>query len=591
MSNSTLIFTNFSKFINKEMIENTLNYYGYHYTQISFNSIKHTCTVKFDSQENALNFRFNFHLTKFIGKKTVYISFLNNNKKNDPLKEVFVGKLDKSIEPKDFYVFFNAIRKIEDFKLAENENGESNGHAWIQFFTKNDAKFIIEHYNGYKLGNQKIEVCQFDLNKKLDSDINKNINNIYNPNNNIIDINSTYSNPISIRISNIPNYWELKDIIQYFKQYNINNIIFSGLKIDRNKTKKVAFGNYYGIENDDNYFKLMYEIPYYEIEFYNENKNKNIFNLNLKNFVLYLKKYQICSQKEDYFKFAHYILENNLQNQSAKNMENIYQNFIKADDFIFKKPKKHLVINKLIPKDEMKEKEANNLKNVKDENEENEIYVSYLPPYYSDNHLKHLFSKFGGVKYCYVRKNLKNINNKLITCVYGYVFMKNKENIEKAIHKLNGTKIDKRFFPIKVEKYKKKKNYNNNYNYINNNNNMYNNNINNNEYSEENLDNFINQNYEQNLLNRNYQVNNNYIDKNLFNFINNNNYNYNNNYYYNNNLENENNYYYNNYIDYEEEEDEEKEENEEEKKIEDENINNYENDEVLNLEAPPPSFI
>ena len=69
MSNSTLIFTNFSKFITKEMIENTLNYYGYHYTQIIFNPIKHTCTVKFDTQKNALSFRFHFHLTKFIGKK------------------------------------------------------------------------------------------------------------------------------------------------------------------------------------------------------------------------------------------------------------------------------------------------------------------------------------------------------------------------------------------------------------------------------------------------------------------------------------------------------------------------------------------
>ena len=31
-----------------------------------------------------------------------------------------------------------------------------------------------------------------------------------------IDINSNYSNPISIRISNIPNNWELKNLIKYF---------------------------------------------------------------------------------------------------------------------------------------------------------------------------------------------------------------------------------------------------------------------------------------------------------------------------------------------------------------------------------------
>ncbi len=437
MSNSTLIFTNFSKFITKEMIENTLNYYGYHYTQIIFSPIKHTCTVKFDTQKNALSFRFHFHLTKFIGKKTVYISLLNNKKKNEPQKEVFVGKIDKSIEPKDFYVFFNEIRKIEDFKLAENENGESNGHAWIQFFTKEDAKYIIDNYNGYKLGNQKIEITTFDLNKKLDSDINKNINNAYNPNNNIIDINSNYSKPISIRISNIPNDWELKNLIKYFKQYNINNITFSGFKIDKNKNTKVSFGTYYGIENDDNYFKLIYEIPFYEIEFIDENKNRNIFNVNLKNYVLYLKEYNICSKKEDYFKFSHYILENNLQNKSLKNLENIYQNFIKLNNFIFNNPKKHLIINKLISKVEMKKREADNLKNLQNGNEENELYVSFLPLYYTDKHLKKLFSKYGEVKYCYLRKASKNINNKMINCIYGYVFMKNNQEIEKAIQALN----------------------------------------------------------------------------------------------------------------------------------------------------------
>ncbi len=58
------------------------------------------------------------------------------------------------------------------------------------------------------------------------------------------------------------------------------------------------------------------------------------------------------------------------------------------------------------------------------------------------------------------------------------------------------------------------------------------------------------------------------------------------------NINNDNNNYYNNYLNVEEEEEDEvKEENEEEKQIKEENINNHENTEVLNLEAPPPSFI
>ena len=137
MSNSTLIFTNFSKFITKEMIENILKKYNYTYSKIKFNQLKHTCTITFETQQKALNFRFNFHLTKFIGKKTVYISFLNNKKKNEPEREIFIGKIDKSITPKDLYVFFNKIKPIEDFKLAENEI--------IKFVIKGDCAVTIAY--------------------------------------------------------------------------------------------------------------------------------------------------------------------------------------------------------------------------------------------------------------------------------------------------------------------------------------------------------------------------------------------------------------------------------------------------------------
>ena len=527
MSNSTLIFTNFSKFITKEMIEDVLKKYNYTYSKIKFNQLKHTCAITFDTHQKALNFRFNFHLTKFIGKKTVYISFLNNKKKNEPEREIFIGKIDKSITPKDFFVFFNKIKPIEDFKLAENENGESNGHGWIQFFSKDDALYILNNYNGFKLGNQKIEISLFDLNKKMNSDINKNINYAYNPNN-IKEINHSSLNPISIRICNIPLQWSLKELIQYFKQFNITNIIFSELRVDKNKISKISFGSYYGKEDDFNYFKLIYEIPFYQIDIIDKNNQpKNVFNIKLKNYVEFLKKNNICSDK-NYFKFACYILQNNLFGEPVENLKDIYLDFINNDNFCLKEDNKFLIINKLIPKEEMREKEMKNLKNLQESNYENEIYVSFLPPYYTDNHLKKLFLKFGKVLYSCLRKTKKNINDKTIICVYGYVFMSNNKETENAIKALNGKKIDKRFCSINVEKFKKK---NNNKEKINNSNNELKGLFDDNNNKDNDLNNCnINiNNFDINKLNNDDNVNNDSNKLNL-NDLNNNN-NNNNNYY------------------------------------------------------------
>lgn len=87
---------------------------------------------------------------------------------------VFIKNLDKSLDTRHLNDTFSAFGNIVSCKVAVDEKGESKGHGYVQYETKEEADSAVESVNGMLIMDKKVFVGPFiprnDRDKLLNSD-------------------------------------------------------------------------------------------------------------------------------------------------------------------------------------------------------------------------------------------------------------------------------------------------------------------------------------------------------------------------------------------------------------------------------------
>lgn len=87
--------------------------------------------------------------------------------------DVFVSNLDVSVDSKVLHDTFSAFGSIVSCKVAQNSEGHSLGHGFVQFETDEFAQKAIRDGNGHQLNGKEMKVVQFQPRKKKDEPIAK----------------------------------------------------------------------------------------------------------------------------------------------------------------------------------------------------------------------------------------------------------------------------------------------------------------------------------------------------------------------------------------------------------------------------------
>jgi len=114
--------------------------------------------------EEALN-KLNYHK---LAKKTIRISWYNrepNNNRNDPNFNVFVKKIAKGVNSKEFHSFFSKYGNIISARLVEDEDGEVIGYGFVQYDNPDSANIAIREGNDIEWKGKNLFVGQFLKNK------------------------------------------------------------------------------------------------------------------------------------------------------------------------------------------------------------------------------------------------------------------------------------------------------------------------------------------------------------------------------------------------------------------------------------------
>lgn len=103
-----------------------------------------------------------------LSKKTIRISWFNrepNNYRNNPDYNVFVKKIPKDVNSKEFHDFFSKYGNIISARLVEDEDGDVVGYGFVLYDSPEAATLAIREGNNIEWYGKKIFVGTFQKNK------------------------------------------------------------------------------------------------------------------------------------------------------------------------------------------------------------------------------------------------------------------------------------------------------------------------------------------------------------------------------------------------------------------------------------------
>ena len=367
-----------------------------------------------------------------LAKKTLRMSWYNRepgNFRNKIENNIFVKKIPKDISPKEFHEFFSKFGNIISAKLAEDEEGESMGFGFVLYDTEDGAKKAIKECNGKEWKGKKLFVAQFIKNRPKKE---LKFNNVY--------------------VRDIPKSWSEDDIKRYFSKYGeIGSMIVRKAEADKLKKElpedkkkhilnhKFAFVCYKSLDGPGK--NAVAKVPYLRIS--DDEYNKKIEEIGKKVNSSGIK-------KDDMFKCACYILENNLEEKMKIKEEfgkiiTDFKNLINENDgvYIIKNKENRLYCCQALKKAE-REKKLKQLyekikKKIKEKYKFCNLYVKNLPSDYTDEKLKELFGKFGEIRSAkIVKREIEShyLVSKKVTKVFGFVCYFEASKAQEAKQKL-----------------------------------------------------------------------------------------------------------------------------------------------------------
>ena len=417
---SILFINGLDKTVNENMLYLLFNDYSISYIKIAKD---HETSESFgyafigfsniNKAEEAMN-KFNYSK---LAKKTIRISWYNRepqNYRNKIENNIFVKKIPKDITQKEFHDYFKKFGNIVSSKIAEDEEGESMGFGFVLYDSEENAKNAIKECNGQIWNGKKIYVSQFIKNRPKKP---LKFNNVY--------------------VRNIPKDWSENEVKKYFSKFGeIGSMIVKlpekdklSKEIPEKKLRQIlnhkfAFICYKSLDGPAE--KVISKVPFLKIS--DQKYNTKIEELAKK-------VYSYGVKVEDIYKFACYILDNDLEGK-INNKEDLNKNMksftllIKENDGIYKAKNQD---NRLFCCQALKKSERNKKikllyekikKKIKEKYKFCNLYIKNLPNDYTDEKLKELFGKFGKIRSAkIVKKEIETfyLVPKKVIKVFGFV--------------------------------------------------------------------------------------------------------------------------------------------------------------------------
>ena len=417
---SILFINGLDKTVNENMLYLLFNDYSISYIKIAKD---HETSESFgyafigfsniNKAEEAMN-KLNYSK---LAKKTIRISWYNRepqNYRNKIENNIFVKKIPKDITQKEFHDYFKKFGNIVSSKIAEDEEGESMGFGFVLYDSEENAKNAIKECNGQIWNGKKIYVSQFIKNRPKKP---LKFNNVY--------------------VRNIPKDWSENEVKKYFSKFGeIGSMIVKlpekdklSKEIPEKKMRQIlnhkfAFICYKSLDGPAE--KVISKVPFLKIS--DQKYNTKIEELAKK-------VYSYGVKVEDIYKFACYILDNDLEGE-FNNKEDLNKNMksftllIKENDGIYKAKNQD---NRLFCCQALKKSERNKKikllyekikKKIKEKYKFCNLYIKNLPNDYTDEKLKELFGKFGKIRSAkVVKKEIETfyLVPKKVIKVFGFV--------------------------------------------------------------------------------------------------------------------------------------------------------------------------
>ena len=417
---SILLINGLDKTVNENMLYLLFNDYSISYIKIAKD---HETSESFgyafigfsniNKAEEAMN-KLNYSK---LAKKTIRISWYNRepqNYRNKIENNIFVKKIPKDITQKEFHDYFKKFGNIVSSKIAEDEEGESMGFGFVLYDSEENAKNAIKECNGQIWNGKKIYVSQFIKNRPKKP---LKFNNVY--------------------VRNIPKNWSENEVKKYFSKFGeIGSMIVKlpekdklSKEIPEKKMRQIlnhkfAFICYKSLDGPAE--KVISKVPFLKIT--DQKYNTKIEELAKK-------VYSYGVKVEDIYKFACYILDNDLEGE-INNKEDLNKNMksftllIKENDGIYKAKNQD---NRLFCCQALKKSERNKKikllyekikKKIKEKYKFCNLYIKNLPNDYTDEKLKELFGKFGKIRSAkVVKKEIETfyLVPKKVIKVFGFV--------------------------------------------------------------------------------------------------------------------------------------------------------------------------
>jgi len=437
---SILFINGLDKTVNENMLYQLFNDYSVSYIKIAkdhqtresfgYAFIGFKNNTKADEAIKKLNY-------SKLAKKTLRISWYNRepgNYRNKIENNIFVKKIPKEVGAKEFHEYFSKFGNIISAKLAEDEEGESMGYGFVLYDSEEGAKKAIKECHEKEWKGKKLFVAQFQKNRPKQA---PKYNNIY--------------------VRNIPKEWTEKEIKDYFSKYGeIGSMIVKEPEADKLKKElpeekrkqilnhKYAFVCFKSLDGPAK--KAVAQVPYLKLS--EPEYNKKIDEIAQK-----ANKEGV--NEDNMFKFACYVLDNNVEDKTNNKEEldkqiKAFNELINDNDgvYMIKTKEGRLDCCQALKKAE-REKKLKQLyekikKKIKDKYKFCNLYVKNLPNDFTDEKLKELFSKYGEIRSAkVVRKELEShyLIVKKSVKVFGFVCYFEPAKAQEAKSKLKDTTL------------------------------------------------------------------------------------------------------------------------------------------------------
>lgn len=367
--------------------------------------------------------RFNYE--KMPGyKKTIKVCWYNMDRSATKNKEdfnVFVKNIDKSVSHKEFHELYSQFGNIISLKVAEDDEGESQGYGYVLYETAEDAQKAVEATNGLNFHGKPLYAGKFIKNKEKKP---LQFNNLF--------------------VKSIPLSYSEDEIKAIFAKYGelgsclIRQITSVKDTVPEEKKKEILKYQYAFIcyKNPECARNAIKEIPFLKLQ--NQQYNEALKSL--------AEKVKGKVSDDHYFRFPVFLIENfqNAHSLSESELEEAVARFndlLKEYDgtYIIKDKSDRFEVCRALKKQDREKRIKAIYEKIKKQIREKyklcNLYVKNLPDTFDDEDLRKLFEPFGSIRSCKaIRKELitSYLGIKRSVKVFGYVCFNDKASAHEA---------------------------------------------------------------------------------------------------------------------------------------------------------------